>query len=384
MHFTIYKSHLQQAVTNLINVIEKGSQSNPILQNIKFCVNDDNLTLSASNLDITKYFYIANTSYEKLKNGEALINAKMLQNILLKIPNDAMINLEKQTNQEIFIKINKTKFKINSINVEEFPEDEDFNTQCNINFSINYDVLCNFLKCTLHAVSKDQKRHQLNGVYLSSVTKDNQKEFVAVATDEHRLMKLSIPHDQNIEDFGVIIPEKTIPEIIKTTNLKQMINVGISKHYCIKITTDESRMTSKLVDGDFPPYERVIPQHFMFILRIKLQPFYEVLQRCLILSDEQHKTCHITFKENLIVIESKKSSNGNFYEEFETTCPYDNIPTLAFNGKYFLESLSNLNTDEFYLSINSKVTPVLLSGVESANNQDNVINRQAIILPLRD
>jgi DNA polymerase III sliding clamp (beta) subunit (PCNA family) len=355
MHFTIYKSQLQKAVKNLVNIAPKECRAIPILTNIKMSVSDEGLKLTTSNLEILKSITINDALNQKLKNGEAFVDIRILQNILLKTKNHDLIEIEKHESQdEVIIKINKAKFTIYSIDSSEFPNFSNYNFDTH--FEIDAESLFKLLESGFNIIGEDEDRVSSCGLYLKSTTEDNNKKLVAVATCDAIMIKSTIYCDQDIKDFDIRICKKAVSSIIKT-EFDKKVKISLSEDY-IKLIDNNNEIIIKLFNKHkFLDY-KFLKNHSSDVIKVSTEietiTFLKTLEKALLFAKDKEKTTHLTFKKDSMTIGSKQDQNDNFYnfhEDLDIQCNIKEMLLCRVTDKNLINSIKLIKTNTLLLNL---------------------------------
>ena len=257
MEFKINSSDLLKALSHIHGIVEVR-HTLPILSNIILKAKDNELTLSSTNLDI----YCADKIKAEVSiAGEISVSAVTFFEIVKRLPSgsEVMMTMEEGEN-EIILKCGRSKFNLSTLKTDDFPiiSDNDLST----NFVLSADELIRIIDKTKFAVSNEETRYYLNGIFLHKADRNSIQFLRAVATDGHRLAQYDIPLPQGAEEItGIIIPKKTIFELRKVLDdANGDVNISLNENK-IKFTFNDLKIVSKVIDGTFPDYTKVIPQN---------------------------------------------------------------------------------------------------------------------------
>ena len=257
MEFKINSSDLLKALSHIHGIVEVR-HTLPILSNIILKAKDNELTLSSTNLDI----YCS----DKIKSevsiaGEISVSAVTFVEIVKRLPSgsEVVMTMEEGEN-EIILKCGRSKFNLSTLKTDDFPIISD--NDLSINFVLSADELIRIIDKTKFAVSNEETRYYLNGIFLHKADRNSIQFLRAVATDGHRLAQYDIPLPQGAEEItGIIIPKKTIFELRKVLDdANGDVSISLNENK-IKFTFNDLKIISKVIDGTFPDYTKVIPQN---------------------------------------------------------------------------------------------------------------------------
>ncbi len=359
MRLTINKSDLQRALSQVQNVIER-KHSIQILSNVKIQAmrgKDSQLILAGTDMDIS---IIAKVPAMINQDGDITAPAHMLADIVRKLPEGAEIALNlKESDGKLDIQSDRSKFSLQTISAEEFPQvhDDDMPVQ----FTINKSDLKKLIDRTQFAISNEETRYYLNGIYIHVAEIDGQNYLIAVATDGHRLAKCQVPAPAGSENLnGIIIPKKAVGEVLKLIeNAEESIEIGVSETK-IRFEFGNTRLTSKLIDGKFPDYTRVIPKNNDKSLLVSRQEFGDAVDRVSTISSEKMRAVKISISKNALHFSVNSSDNGMAEEEIYAE--YKSEPlTISFNFKYLLDITKHIESGKMELLLSDVSSPVIIN-----------------------
>ena len=361
MKFVINKEDFINSLSILVNVSSKKNLNIPILQNVKLEVNNGFLTMTTTDLDSTvKKSIQVNVE----KNGATTVPAQTLFDIVKKMSEGSEILVEEKEDKSISVSSGRSKFKLLSLDPETFPIIEDINMdeEC----EISKDDLIDILDKTKFAISNDEARYYLNGIFIHSKVIDDTNYIVGVATDGHRLANVK-KAKENIKISGYIIPKKTIAEIRKILDTCQdNVNLSFSKTK-IKLSTKDCILISKLIDAEYPEYDRIIPSNNGNIATVNKKDFVNAIDRVSTVVSDKHKGVKFIVMNNAVKLIADSTENGSADDEVSANYTGNDIE-IGFNSRYLLDILSQIESDEVYLKFNSGNNPALIQGTEEPNN----------------
>ncbi len=341
MQIIINKSYLEQILINSQNFIDKKDASQ-ITSHV--LLHADEVGLLSKATDFETGISIQTTNLEIIQQGEATANGKKLLDIV-KILKDENITLE--TDEDfLHIKQNRSKFKLPMFKASEYPE---FPTIDNKNqFKIEPVAFLQAIKKVSPAIDTNNPKYELNGTLIDIQT--NNINFVA--TDTRRLAIASL--EQNSEDNkAIIIPKKAISEIQKLF-FDEMEIFYDENIFLIK--SSNFTFFTKLINGKYPDYQRIIPKEHKYELTLNRNEMIEKLKQITTISYEMK----LTFSKDKIIFESLNEDNIEAKTELSSNLPIDEEIYLAINSRYILDFLANIEKDEFKLSYNDSTLPFML------------------------
>ncbi len=358
MRLTINKNDLQRALSHVQNVIER-KHSIHILSNVKISAQKgklSQLTFAGTDMDIT---IVSSAPAVVTQEGELTAPAHMLAEIVRKLPDGAEVALsQKEADGKLDIQSDRAKFSLQTISSEEFPQvmDEDMD----VRFSVKASDLKKLIERTQFAISNEETRYYLNGIYLHAEKGEDGSKIIAVATDGHRLAKCSVTAPEGSDNLnGIIIPKKAVAEVLKLLESgEEMIEVGVSDSK-IRFEFGHTRLTTKLIDGKFPEYSRVIPKNNDKSLIAGNVEFGHAVDRVSTISSEKMRAVKISISKDNIHFSARSGDNGMAEEEIYAE--YSNEPlTISFNFKYLLDITRQIDSGKMEVIMHDSSSPVII------------------------
>ena len=339
------------------SVVEKRS-SIAILSNVKIEATEDNkVIITATDNDIAVQGG-ADAFVEGA--GETTVSAHKLHEIVRRLPEGVMINAElSDSGDRLSISAGKSRFSLACLDAAAFP---DMTTVSGgSTFKISGDQLKRLMTKALFAASNEDTRQYLNGVYMHIAEDDDGQKLRFVATDGHRLARIQQDLPSGAEGMpGVIIPRKTVGEIRKLCDeLKDKdITVRITDRK-VQFEAPELIITSKVIDGTFPDYERVIPKDNKSEMAVPRQSLLQAVERVAILSHEKSRSVKFTLKPNNLTISANNPDQENAVEDVRVGYEDGEID-VGFNAKYVSEIGQLVEGEDLQFFIKDSASPVLL------------------------
>ncbi|PCJ94262.1 MAG: DNA polymerase III subunit beta [Hyphomicrobiales bacterium] len=227
-------------------------------------------------------------------------------------------------------------------------------------FSLEPDALKKLIDRTQFAISTEETRYYLNGIYLHAIEQNGELVMRAVATDGHRLALADIPAPQGCENMpGIIVPRKAVGEIQKLLDgAEDNVQLEISDSK-IRISVGSVVLTSKLIDGTFPDYERVIPRNNDRDLRLDRSTFQSAVDRVSTISSERGKAVKLTLSEDQLVLSVTNPDSGTATEELAVQYAAEELE-IGFNAKYLLDIANQLKSDNALFKFSDPGMPTLV------------------------
>lgn len=354
MKLTIEKTNLLPLLSRAKSVVAARTTV-PVLGNLLFHAQDDRLHCVATDLDRT-----LNTSVQAAVSepGSVTVPASSLTQIVSKLPNGCQIAVETTGDNRIAVKSGRSRFLLPTLPAEDFPNLEA--GEFPFRMALNSAELAQCMGKTFFAVSTEETRYYLNGVFMHY--RDDGK-LVFVATDGHRLSRYVTDAPHNIETMpGIIIPRMAIDECMKLLPKEPAeIDIEISSSRIRLHVDNDTLFTSKLIDGSFPDYERVIPAANTITAIISREALMEAVARVETVAADKSKSVRLTFSEGNVLLENSQKMDGAASEELDII--YDHAPyEVGFSGSYLGNILSVLTGSEVTIKMGEYGSPAILTG----------------------
>ncbi|MCJ7597750.1 MAG: DNA polymerase III subunit beta [Methyloceanibacter sp.] len=347
MRLTIDKPSLVKALAHVASVVERRNTI-PILSNVLLSAAKNELKLTATDLDIE----LVETVLCKAKGeGATTVPAHMFHDIVRKLPDGSDIELTRDGEQgRLTIACGPARFSLQTLPADDFPSlsVEDLGHA----FSLAAKDLKRLIEKTKFAISTEETRYYLNGIYLHAAMSDGKPQLRAVATDGHRLAQVELPLPSGAKDMpGVIVPRKTVAELARLAEDSDGdIRIELSPAK-IRISGPRVVLTSKLIDGTFPDYERVIPQGNDKRMEVDNAAFAQAVDRVSTLSSDKGRAVKLSLSDGKLVLSVNNPDSGSATEELSVDYAYDALE-IGFNARYLLDISGQIEsgTAEFQLA----------------------------------
>jgi len=358
MEFKINSSDLLKALSHIHGIVEVR-HTLPILSNIILKAKDNELTLSSTNLDI----YCADKIKAEVSiAGEISVSAVTFFEIVKRLPSgsEVVMTMEEGEN-EIILKCGRSKFNLSTLKTDDFPiiSDNDLST----NFVLSADELIRIIDKTKFAVSNEETRYYLNGIFLHKADRNSIQFLRAVATDGHRLAQYDIPLPQGAEDItGIIIPKKTIFELRKVLDdANGDVSISLNENK-IKFTFNDLKIISKVIDGTFPDYTKVIPQNNNKNFKTNNNELKNAIDRVSAVAaneESKSKAIKLSLEDNKLNLSVESQSKGSANEIIDISYDGDKVD-IGFNSKYIIDICNEVDGEEVDISLLDSVSPAII------------------------
>jgi DNA polymerase-3 subunit beta len=371
MRATLERSNLLKALNHVHRVVERRNTI-PILANVLLRAEGSKLTLKATDLDLE---ILETVPADVKQSGATTVSAQTLYDIVRKLAEGAEVALEiADDGNALAIRSGRSSFSLQVLPEADFP---DLTVgEFPVSFSIAGATLRALIDRTQFAISTEETRYYLNGIYLHLVTAGDDKMLRAVATDGHRLAQAQIPAPEGVDAMpGVIIPRKTVGELQKLLESSEDdIRVEVSDNK-IRVTIGDVVLTSKLIDGTFPDYVRVIPQGNDKLLKVDRGEFADAVDRVSTVASERGRAVKLALADGKLVLSVNNPDSGSATEEIGVDFAGDPIE-IGFNAKYLLDIGSQLRSGTAVFKLADPGSPTL---IEDDDNKDALF----VLMPMR-
>ncbi|WHQ47069.1 MAG: DNA polymerase III subunit beta [Candidatus Midichloria sp.] len=368
MHITIEKKILVKSLWKIHSIVERRN-SIPILANVKLKAVGSSVFFSVTDMDLYAVDEVPATVTE---SGSVTLPMHTLFEVIKKLSETALIEIafsKQHPGEGAVVTSGKMECSLPVLPAEEFPSFTE--TEHSNKFTLEAKKLKNLLTTTKYAISTEETRYYLNGVFLYSFTKEDSKTFLkAVATDSHRLAASEIELEaSNSNVSGIIIPRKTVNELIKLLeDTDSAIELSISNNR-IMVIIDSLKLSSKLIDGKFPDYNKAIPTQNNKQFEVGAKALFEAIDLVTTISFDKTKAVKFSISATKIVLSVHNSVNGASRALQEVEASYNSEPIeIAFNGKYVLDVLSVISGAVVSFSVSSSNAAVLIRGSSDASS----------------
>ncbi len=357
MKFKADRAVLLKALAHVQSVVEKRNTI-PILANVMISVKDVKLTLTATDMEIAVVENVAATS---IRNGSCTAPAATLYEIVRRLPEGAEVEFDHPGGDaQLALRAGRYATSLVVLPIEDFPS----MTAGTLphKFAVDAHELRSMIDRTRFAISTEETRYYLNGIYLHATESDGTKVLRAVATDGHRLARVQLDLPDGAAGIpGVIIPRKTVAELRKLLDeASGPVDLAMSDTR-IQFTVDGLTLTSKLIDGTFPEYDRVIPRDNDKVLRVGCKDFEAAVARVSAISQERSRPVKLSLAKDLLVISAASPEQGTATEELDgDRVTYTSGPLeIGFQARYLNDITAQIATSvEFRFSDGSAPTVV--------------------------
>jgi len=333
MKFSVDRAVLLKALAHVQSVVERRNTI-PILANVLLEAREAGLKLTATDMEIAVVEEIPGVTVSR--EGRTTAPAGTLYEIVRKLPDSAKVELDHPGGDaQLTLRAGRFDAKLAVLPVDDFPSMTE--GKLPHKFALPAGQLRELIDRTRFAISTEETRYYLNGIYLHATEAGGVKVLRAVATDGHRLARVEEPLPDGATGMpGVIVPRKTINELRKLAEeVQDEIAIALSDTK-IRFTLGTVQLTSKLIDGTFPEYERVIPRGNDKVLKVAKKDFAEAVARVAGISSERSRPVKLSIDRNHLLLSATSPELGQAQEELDgDTVSYENGPIeIGFQARY--------------------------------------------------
>ncbi len=370
MKLSIDRAALLRSLNHVQSVVEKRNTI-PILSNVLLKAEDGTLAMATTDMDLEINEAVA---AQVDVPGMITAPAHTLHDIVRKLPDSSSVELAlDDSGNAMTIKSGRSKFRLSCLPVGDFPEIG--GTELPTSFSLPASNLRALIDRTKFAMSTEETRYYLNGIYVHEAESEGVKVLRAVATDGHRLARFEMPlPDDAVGMPGVIIPRKAINELRKLLeDAADSIQISLSESK-IRFTFDHIVLTSKLIDGTFPNYEQVIPSGNDKIVEVDPKLFTSAIDRVSTISDGKSRALKLTLNGKTMTLSANSPEAGSATEDLEVN-GNDNIE-IGFNARYLLDITGQIEGEGCRLTLADAASPTIIQDTSD-------LSSLYVLMPLR-
>jgi DNA polymerase-3 subunit beta len=371
MKISIERASLLKAVSQAQSVVERRNTI-PILANVLVEAEGNDVTFRATDLDIE---VVDRAPAQVERAGATTVSATTLHEIVRKLPDGALVTLTADSaTGRLTVEAGRSNFSLATLPKEDFPVMA--SSEYASNFSAPAPVLRRLFDKSKFAISTEETRYYLNGVYMHVADGDGGRVLRCVATDGHRLARIDAELPEGAEDMpGVIVPRKTVNELRKLLDDDDMkIAVSVSETK-VRFATPDITLTSKVIDGTFPDYTRVIPQNNSRKLEVDAAEFAQAVDRVRTVSSERSRAVKMQLDEDRLILSVNAPDSGAAEEELAVAYGDERLE-IGFNSQYLLEIASQVDRENAVFMFNSSGDPTLM---REGNDQSAIY----VVMPMR-
>ena len=361
MKINVERGALLKALGHVQSVVERRNTI-PILSNVLIQAAKGKLTLTATDLDIE---IVESLPSDVLRNGAATAPAHMLYDIVRKMPDGAQVQAELLTGDSgrLAVSAGSIRFELACLPQEDFPQVSA--GALPHKFRLDASDLMALVDKTRFAISTEETRFYLNGIYVH-VAEDKDKTLRAVATDGHRLARYDLELPDGAAGMpGIIVPRKTVAELKRLLEDSEgAIEIGLSDTK-IQFTFSGVQLTSKLIDGSFPEYQRVIPTNNDKVLMLDAKEFSHAVDRVSTISADKTRAVKLNIDKDSVTLSVVNPESGTATEDLGANYSAEAIE-IGFNARYLLDITGQVEGKEVRFLLADSGSPTLIEDTDDA------------------
>ena len=355
MKVTIERETLLKSLNHVQGVVERRNTI-PVLSNILISASGDSVNFTATDLDIS---IVESSPAIVDQEGRITAPAHLLYDIVRKLPDGTQISIEQIEDTRIDVRSGRSQFTLQALSADDFPNLS--SGEMSHNFTLQVPTLKRMIEKTRFAISTEETRYYLNGIYFHTSEEDGKEPMLAaVATDGHRLAKVEIPMPEGAASMpGIIIPRKTVGELHKLLDgSDETVAISLSDSK-IEFRIGQTIVTSKLIDGNYPDYDRVIPKNNDNVMTVETKPLTKAVDRVSTVANDRGRAIKLALEKGALTLEVNNPDSGHAEEEL--IVDYDSVNLeIGFNAKYMLDVLNQLEGENVDFLFAESIDPVLV------------------------
>jgi DNA polymerase-3 subunit beta len=345
-----------RALGHVTSVVERRTTI-PILSNVLLRARDSTLEFKATDLERE---VIEAVPADVSAAGAVTVPAHMLHDIVRKLPDGAQIDLRKDGEKErLMLAAGHARFALQTLPAEDFPDIG--GGEIGQEFELGAQDLKRLIDKTRFAISTEETRYYLNGIYLHTAQVDKKPTLRAVATDGHRLAQVELPLPKGAQGMpGVIVPRKTVHELHRLIeDSSATVKVGVSPAK-LRFEIGSVTLTSKLIDGTFPDYGRVIPQGNDKEMKVSNQEFMGAVDRVSTIASERGRAVKLSIKPDKLILSVNNPEGGSATEEIGVEYAASPLE-IGFNARYLLDIAGQLEGEQACFKLADPGSPTMVN-----------------------
>jgi DNA polymerase-3 subunit beta len=373
MKVTLERNHLLKSLGHVHRVVERRN-TYPILANVLLKAADGSLDLRATDLDIEVTESVPAMVGQA---GTTTVPAHTLYEIVRKLADGAEVRLENEGTEQLLVSSGRSRFHLACLSPDSFPDLK--SGTFTHTFQIGAAVLRELIERTQFAISNEETRYYLNGIYLHTLEVNGEPTLRAVATDGHRMARAEAPAPVGAKGMpGIIVPKKTVSEVQKLLDgaepeAEVQVEVSDTK---IRVTLGSVVLLSKLIEGTFPDYERVTPKNNDKQMNVDKASFATAVDRVsTIASDRGGKAVKLSMREGQLELSVTNPDHGTASEELAVEFEPESFE-IGFNARYLLDIIGQIRSDNAVFLFNDAGSPTLV-------REDGDAKALYVLMPMR-
>jgi len=364
MKLTATREEILAPLQSVIGVVERR-QTMPVLANVLLSASENRLSITGTDLEVE---LVASSKVTVAQNGDITLPGRKLLDIFRALPEKTNVTLSTE-GERATLRAGRSRFTLSTLPATEFPLVDDINAQQTV--EVSQAEFRRLIDKTHFSMAQQDVRYYLNGMLLET----EGKSLRAVATDGHRLALCETELATRAKTSQqVIVPRKGVLELQRILGAEGAIELAVGTNH-IRAQIGDIRFTSKLIDGRFPVYDRVIPANPNKIVEADREPLRQSLQRTAILSNEKYRGVRLTVKQDLLTIQTHNPEQEEAEDQMEVNYKGDEVE-IGFNVNYLLDALAAIETEKVEIVLTDTNGACLIRA-------PGVTNTKYVVMPMR-
>src|SRR5215207_4303188 len=355
MKLTATREEILAPLQSVIGVVERR-QTMPVLANVLLSARNNRLSITGTDLEVE---LVAASNVTVTQAGDVTIPGRKLLDIFRALPEKTSVTLSTE-GERVSLRAGRSRFTLSTLPATEFPLVEDINAQQTV--EVSQAEFLRLIDKTHFSMAQQDVRYYLNGMLLET----EGKNLRAVATDGHRLAlcETELVSRANTSQ-QVIVPRKGVLELQRILGAEGAFELAVGTNH-VRAQIADIRFTSKLIDGKFPEYGRVIPANPTKIVTADRETLRHALQRTAILSNEKYRGVRLTVKPDLLMIQAHNPEQEEAEDQIEVAYQGDEVE-IGFNVNYLLDALAAIETDKVEIGLTDSNSSCLIRAPGTTN-----------------
>jgi DNA polymerase-3 subunit beta len=364
MKLTASREEFLAPLQSVIGVVERR-QTMPVLANVLLSARDGKLSITGTDLEVE---LVAASKVAVAQTGDVTIPGRKLLDIFRALPEKTSVTLSTE-GERVSVRGGRSRFTLSTLPATEFPLVDDINAQQTV--EVSQAEFRRLIDKTHFSMAQQDVRYYLNGMLLETEA----KSLRAVATDGHRLAICETELAARVKTAQqVIVPRKGVLELQRILAAEGTIELAVGTNH-VRAQIGDIRFTSKLIDGRFPEYGRVIPANPTKIVEADRESLRQALQRTAILSNEKYRGVRLTVKPDLLTIQAHNPEQEEAEDQIEVSYKGDEVE-IGFNVNYLLDALAAIETEKVEIGLTDANSSCLVRGA-------GVAQTRYVVMPMR-
>ena len=363
MKLTATREELLAPLQSVIGVVERR-QTMPVLANVLLSAREARLAITGTDLEVE---LVAAMKVAVDQPGDITVPGRKLLDIFRALPEGVSVTLSTE-GERVVVRAGRSRFTLSSLPASEFPVVEEINAQQVL--SLPQGEFRRLIDKTHFSMAQQDVRYYLNGLLLE--TQDSQLR--AVATDGHRLALCEMTLSEPAKPGQVIVPRKGVLELQRILGSEGQVELAIGTNH-VRAQIGDIRFTSKLIDGRFPEYGRVIPASPPRTVQADRETLRQALQRTAILSNEKYRGIRLAVRTDLLTIQAHNPEQEEAEDQVEVIYPGEELE-IGFNVNYLLDALAAIETDKVEIGLTDSNSSCLI-------HAPGMTQTRYVVMPMR-